>query len=81
MEVQHRPGKKHGNADALSRIPVEQDECKNYKLGLKLEQLPCGGCKYCIKAHQNWGNFVETVDDVVPLVDKRNINVTHTQIT
>jgi hypothetical protein len=37
------------------------------KVNVKPSELPCGGCKYCTKAHLNWSKFVEEVDDVVPL--------------
>ncbi|KAH3694053.1 hypothetical protein DPMN_081492 [Dreissena polymorpha] len=66
MEVQHRAGAKHGNADALSREPIV-DDCEGYLLGRGLEHLPCGRCDYCQRAERNWGHFVEDVDDVVPL--------------
>lgn len=33
-------------------------------------QLPCGGCRYCTRAHTNWSKFTEDVDDVVPLGKK-----------
>ncbi|GFO46611.1 Pol polyprotein [Plakobranchus ocellatus] len=46
MEIIHRPGKRHGNADALSRIP-HVDECSSYNASSLLTSLPCGGCKYC----------------------------------
>ncbi len=70
MTVIHRPGSKHANADALSRLPVP-DPCQEYRLGFPLEQLPCGGCRYCQRAHQRWGSFTEKVDDVVSLAVKR----------
>ena len=67
MQVQHRPGKLHSNADALSRIPELTPACEEFRLGFRLEDLPCRGCQYCQKAHQNWAPFVIQVDDVVPL--------------
>ena len=42
MDVQHRAGKMHVNADALSRIPDVLTYCSNYKAGSALESLPCG---------------------------------------
>ena len=66
MLVTHRPGKKHVNADALSRRPHEEG-CMEYKETVELDLLPCGGCKYCRRAHYNWGSFLEEVDDVIPL--------------
>ncbi|XP_077869142.1 uncharacterized protein LOC144360123 [Saccoglossus kowalevskii] len=46
MTVEHRPGKKHLNTDALSRIPNDMG-CEEYRHGKLLRDLPCGGCKYC----------------------------------
>ena len=70
FQIVHRHGKKHGNADALSREPsaAEGDSCDEYRTGVPLESLPCGGCKYCAKRHEEWADFQENVDDVVPLV-------------
>lgn len=69
MEIQHRPGKKHANADALSRIPGGEP-CSEFSLWVKLQDLPCGGCPYCTRAHSNWSGFDKEVDDVVPLARK-----------
>lgn len=33
----------------------------------RLDNLPCGGCKVCEKAHLDWDPFLDAVDDVVPL--------------
>ena len=66
MTLQHRAGKKHINADTLSRITYGSP-CGNYTAGVELGDLPCGGCAYCQRAHQNWGQFFEEVDDVIPL--------------
>ena len=67
MEIQHRPGKKHTNADALSRNPGGTMLRVQPK---KLQDLPCGGCPYCTRAHSNWSGFDQDVDDVVPLAHK-----------
>ena len=32
-----------------------------------MSDLPCGGCKYCTRAHEQWSRFLEEVDDVLPL--------------
>ena len=69
MEIQHRPGKKHANADALSRIPGGEP-CSDFNLRVKLQDLPCGGCPYCTRAHTNWSGFDQDVDDVVPLANR-----------
>ena len=67
MVVQHRPGTKHGNADGLSRISDGEEFCDCYRAGIDLVSLPCGGCKFCSRAHHQWSRFQEDVDDVVPL--------------
>jgi len=67
MSVQHRPGKKHGNDDGLSRIPQEEISCIN------LTGLPCGGCNYCVRADRNWSEFQEAVDDAVPLATNQKL--------
>lgn len=61
MIVEHRPGKKHENADALSCIQSEHEFC------FRTTDLPCGGCHHCIRAHENWAGFTEVVDNVIPL--------------
>ena len=67
MVIVHRPGKKHTNADGLSRIPDEEETCNCYHAGSTLDTLPCGGCRYCKRAHEQWSRFEDDVDDVVPL--------------
>ena len=67
MIVQHRPGNRHRNADGLSRIPDETSFCNCYQAGVDLADLPCQGCKFCTRAHQQWSRFESDVDDVVPL--------------
>ena len=52
MVIQHHPGKQHGNADALSRMP--DDYCNCYEAGIDVSSLPCGGCKFCTKVHNQW---------------------------
>lgn len=66
MEIIHRSGKKHINADALSRLG-EDGSCDCYKAGVDISLLPCGGCKYCKKYHDQWEKFELDVDDVMPL--------------
>ena len=65
MKIEHRLGKKHVNADTLSREKV--DECKRYSTRVQLADLPCGECKYYTRAHDKWQEFVEEVDDIIPL--------------
>ncbi|MES9880179.1 MAG: RNase H-like domain-containing protein [Sedimenticola sp.] len=68
MILRHREGRKHTNADALSRLITNETPCDTFSPAVKPEKLPCGGCKYCKRAYDNWGSFVEEVDNAVPLV-------------
>ena len=65
--IQHRSGRKHVNADSLSRIPDKLESCDCYYAGAELETLPCGGCKYCTRAETQWQRFGGDVDDIIPL--------------
>ncbi len=69
FRLEHRAGKKHTNADALSRRDCDPDQCDCYNRDSIISELPCGGCDYCVKRHQMWSDFFE-VDDVVPLSTK-----------
>ncbi|CAG2242226.1 unnamed protein product [Mytilus edulis] len=69
-----RAGKKHINADGLSRIPDDIEACRNYRPDVNLEELPCGGCKFCTRARQQWQTFEEEVDFVVPLTIRRLVD-------
>jgi hypothetical protein len=71
--LQHRSGKNHSNADALSRIPDSLHLCQKYRSGIKLSQLPCGCCHFCTRAKQQWSTFEDDIDYVVPLT-VRSIN-------
>ena len=66
FDIQHSSGSKHSNSDGLSRIPVQR-ECDCYTAGRSLEFLPCKGCHFCIRLHEQWRRFEEEVNDVVPL--------------
>lgn len=74
MEIIPRPGKLHGNSDGMSRVPDTLTECDCYSAGAELEKLPCGGCKYCTRAHNQWPRFDSDVDDVIPLSKKVIVN-------
>ena len=67
MTIVHRKGCEHINADALSRIGDTLKSCDCYNAGADLKSLPCGGCAYCTRAHNQWSRFAEDVDDVIPL--------------
>uniref|UniRef100_A0A3Q2C787 ribonuclease H n=1 Tax=Cyprinodon variegatus TaxID=28743 RepID=A0A3Q2C787_CYPVA len=57
FHIEHRAGKQHANAGAMSRLSKENTErCQ-----------PCRGCKYCQRIHEPLEKFEEDVDDVVPL--------------
>ena len=68
MYTVHRAGRTHVNVDGLSRIPESFTICNCYSAGSNVEDLPYGGCKYCVRAHSNWEQFYNDVDDIVPLV-------------
>ena len=63
MVIQHRPGCRHCNAVALSRLPVLPGGCGT-RLEVHPSDLPCGSCPKCKKAHESWNAFAEEVDDV-----------------
>lgn len=67
MTIQHRSEQAHGNADGLSRIPATEPHCNCYDAWKDVSEVPCGGCKYCQRAHEQWSKFEEDIDDVVPL--------------
>ena len=37
MELLHRAGRDHGNADGMSRLPDMVELCRGYKAGVKIE--------------------------------------------
>ena len=74
FQIIHRPGKKHGNADGLLRIPISVSFCNCYTAGSKPELLPCHPCHFCAKAHSQWERFYEDVDDVLPLAIKHSVS-------
>ena len=75
FEIEHREGKKHANADALSRISCDPDTCECYDNASIVDNLPCGGCNTCMKRHREWSDFFDE-DDIVPLSSKK-VNVIH----
>ena len=73
MVIKHRPGKNHGNADGLSRIPDNLQFCSNYTPDEILSKLPCGGCAYCKRAHRTWNTFLHEIDKAVPLTKHKKV--------
>lgn len=71
MVIQHRAGKHHCNADGLSRISDALPACPEYQPIIELDQLPCGGCKYCRRAREQWEIFEQEVDYVQPISVRR----------
>ena len=71
MEIIHRPGKLHVNADAMFRIPDRDPFCPNYAPGIQLQELLCFRndmiCTFCKNAHEKWSHFFEDVDYIIPL--------------
>jgi len=58
FEIQYRPGKNHGNADAMSRCPNPQeckctDDCE--------QNLKCGPCKKCTKRSDDMQSTTEMI--------------------
>ena len=51
----------------MSRLPDMVALCRGYKAGVKIEELPYGGSRFCVRMQDKWGKFEEEVDDVVPL--------------
>ena len=78
IQILHRKGSQHTNADALSRVPDNLTHCDCYRAGQDLKCLPCGGCPYCTRATEQWKQFEEDVDDVVPLAVTTHINLVTT---
>ena len=54
MEMVHRPGKDHVNANGLSRISDPLVQCNYYSYGCDFQDLPCGGCMYCVHTNEQW---------------------------
>ena len=67
MILQHRKGKNHCNADSLSRVQTDE-YCKCFSAGVRVENLPCGGSTFGIKAHNQRSSFIQEVDDAEGLV-------------
>jgi hypothetical protein len=66
MQIQHRSGNKHVNADILSRYQPGKP-CQEMSIYADPKDLPCQGCAHCTKIHRSWSTFVTEIDDTVPL--------------
>lgn len=66
MNIHHRKGSKHVNADILSRYQI-RSPCREMSIHVKLEDLPCKGCKHCATVHRSWEVFAKEIDNIVPL--------------
>lgn len=49
------------------RTEEHSNKCDCYQAGKNLSDLPCRGCKHCLRLHEQWARFEDNVDDVVPL--------------
>ena len=49
MVLKYHEGCKHVNADSLSRVPALEGHYSAFTLDVRPEDLPCGGCKYCVR--------------------------------
>ena len=67
LQITHRKGRLRISADTLSRNPDVFPTCSEYRSGKTVEERPCGGCRYCTRAHENWSRFSDDVDDVLLL--------------
>ena len=67
MEVCHRAGKAHGNADALSRKVGGEEFCSDF-VGEGVGGLPCG------EMQEKLGNFLEKGDYVIPHLTVRVVD-------
>ena len=62
FKIIHRPGKKHGNADSLSRYPTP-----DINIEIDTEPLKCGPCKKCTKRSQDMESSLYTSPGEKPI--------------
>lgn len=67
------------NADVLSRL-YDNEPCKEMSIFNPPTSLPCGGCKYCVKVHEKWQDFIK-IDNVIPLAEKRSMGMTEEAVS
>jgi len=74
FSIIHRKGRKHENADFMSRLACDPVECECYDGQSILSDLPCAGCKECRKRHEQWSSFMETEDIVHHRINTVHVN-------
>ena len=86
--VEYRPGKKHGNADAMSRCQCDPSECKCPVIDGNEEILKCGPCGKCKRRANTMDSSImdeegkARVQTVSPILsDRREPKSTQTQGT
>ena len=86
--VEYQPGKKHGNADAMSRRQCDPSECKCPVLDGNEEILKCGPCGKCKRRANTMDSSImdeegkARVQTVTPILsDRREPKSTQTQGT
>ncbi|KAK3083752.1 hypothetical protein FSP39_002614 [Pinctada imbricata] len=67
FEIRHRDGKKHQNADALSR-KYDSERCEHD--ASNVSNLDCEACK---QIQEDWREFKDNIDNVNPLGEKKGI--------
>ena len=67
MEIVHRPGKDHVNADGLSRIPDPLVQCNYYSMAVTFRTCYAVAASTVYGRMDQWDRFHEEVDDIVPL--------------
>lgn len=73
MTIEYRPGRLHGNADALSRRP-HPVSCSQIDHSFNSSDLPCKGCKTCTRSLRLRSDFDEHVDNVTSLTASNKLS-------
>lgn len=68
--IEHRPGSKHKNADALSRKDGENPLCEH-----QLKGETCADCTECTELMDEWSDFRNSVDNIVELNKGTSVRV------
>ena len=67
LVLEHREGKKHQNADSMSRRDYDKSMCPYYEGGVEPDSLQCGGCELCKSLFNEWKDFQKRIDNVTDL--------------